>query len=248
MLLNKLENGLGNEKPLVLLFDWLFAKPAALAKYCDLYHRKGMDVLIINGRLIHFLWPPTGFKLVDHVLDYLLNGRADKDTFVVHAFSIGAYIYTLMMIQASEVEAFRPFRTRVVGQVFDSVVIGNYDNMSTGIASTFTANKAVRNSTLFLMNLYYNSTRKHTRDKYDEFVRHFIDSPIQVPTVVFYALNDPMSDPKALENMINIWKKDFPAFDVQTKSWEKSVHAAHLKFHEQDYLETWEKYIRNVVS
>ena len=247
MILKKLESRPGSDRPLVLLFDWLFAKPTALKKYCELYHKKEMDVLVINGKLRHFLWPPTGIKLAEHVLDYILNGRSGKDTFLVHAFSIGAYVYTLMMIQASHDEKFRPFRDRVLGQVLDSIVIGSYDNMSSGIASTFTANKTLKNSTLFLMNLYYNSTRKHTRDRYDEFVAHFIHSPIQVPTLVFYALNDPMSDPTALENMLTVWRRDLPPFDVQTKSWAKSVHAAHLKYHERDYKETLEKFIQKVV-
>ena len=247
MILKELENRPDGDRPLVLLFDWLFAKPAALSKYCDLYHNKGMDVLIINGKLRHFLWPHTGLKMAELVLDYLLNERSDKDSFLVHAFSIGAYVYTLMMIQASQDRKWQPFQDRVLGQVFDSIVIGNYDNMSTGIASTFTPNKAVRHFTLFLMNLYYNSTRKHTRDKYDEFVAHFIHSPIPVPTLVFYALNDPMSDSTALENMLTIWKRDVPSMDVQSKSWTESVHAAHLKYHEREYKETLEKYIQKLV-
>lgn len=248
MLLRRLDHGSRDDKPLVLMFDWLFAKPGALAKYCNLYHGKGMDVIVINGKLRHFLWPPTGFKLVDDVLDYIMKERSGREKLLVHAFSIGAYIYTLMMIHASSVEKYRQFKTNVVGQVFDSIVIGNYDNMSTGIASTFTRNKAVKSSTLCIMNAYYNMTRKHTRDKYDEFVHYFIHNPIQVPTLVLYALNDPMSDPQAVENMISTWRNKFSSFDVKEKCWEKSVHAAHIKFHEQEYVENWEEFMRKIVS
>lgn len=248
MLLRTLGHESRDDMPLVLMFDWLFAKPGALAKYCNLYHGKGMDVIVINGKLRHFLWPPTGFKLVDDVLDYVMKERSCRERFLVHAFSIGAYIYTLMMIHACDVEKYRQFKTNVVGQVFDSIVIGNYDNMSTGIASTFTRNKVVKTSTLCLMNAYYNMTRKHTRDRYDEFVHYFIHNPIQVPTLVLYSLNDPMSDPQAVGNMINTWKNKFPSFDVEEKFWEQSVHAAHIKFHEKEYVENWEEFMQKIVS
>ena len=246
MLLKKLTHGSRGDKPLVLMFDWLYAKPSAVAKYCNLYHSKGMDVLVINGKLQHFLWPPIGFKLANSVLEYLTKARSGKEKFLVHAFSIGAYNYTLMLIHASGEKKFKHLRANTVGQVLDSIVIGTYDNMSTGIASTFTPNKAVRSLTLFFMNTYYNLTRKHTRDRYDEYVHYFIHNPVEVPTLIFYSLNDPMCDTKAMRNLINTWRTNFPELDVAAKSWKKSVHAAHIKYHEQEYLESWENFIRKI--
>ena len=248
LVLKKVANKSRDDKPLVLLFDWLYAKPSALTKYCNLYHEQGMDVLLIKGRLRHFLWPPYGFKLADSVLEYTTEELVDSKRLIIHAFSIGAYNYTLTMIRASNEARFNQFRRKVIGQVFDSAVIGTYDNMSTGIAASFTKNKIIQHATLLTMNTYYNLTRKHTRDKYDEFMHCLIHNPIVVPTLIFYALNDPMCDSAAMQALISTWERNFPKLVADVKCWERSVHAAHLKLHEYEYRKVWDKFIQNILA
>lgn len=82
LLLNELEansvtsdwNTKKTEKPLVLLFDWLYAKPNQLRKYSALYHDIGLDVLTVTGRLSNFLWPPVGYKLAERNIQLSLCG------------------------------------------------------------------------------------------------------------------------------------------------------------------------------
>lgn len=122
-------------KPLVLLFLWLYAKPAHVAKYRALYHDIGLDVLTVRGKLSHFLWPPESFKLSDELFSFVKGGRPADEKILIHAFSLGAYNYTINM-KESEVkpEESGHFRDRVIGQIFDSIVIGTYESMSKGIA------------------------------------------------------------------------------------------------------------------
>lgn len=126
----------GVNKPLVLLFQWLYAKPSDVKKYCALYHDIGLDVLAVRGKISHFLWLPEGVKLAAELFCYLKEFRPPDEKILIHASSLGAYNYTIALM-ATEDEAskeYQNFRERVVGQIFDSVVIGTYEDMSEGIA------------------------------------------------------------------------------------------------------------------
>lgn len=236
---------LGNQpRKLVLLFDWLYAKPAAVERYCDLYHARGLDVLTVNGRLVHFLWPPEGYKLAKEILAYLDTTEEDL---IVHAFSVGAYIYTLcLMLAQREPEKFGHFRDRVKGQIFDSVVIGSYDHMSTGMTVALPGNNVMKKPILKVMDTYYNMTKQSTRDEFDRLVDLFKSQPIMVPTLLFYSYNDPMCYVPAMEEMIENWRRNLPDFDVKGKCWEDSIHAAHLKFHTEEYLESWNELMAKI--
>ena len=145
---------------LVLLFDWLYAKPTHLDRYCQLYHNLGLDVLTVHGKLVQFLWPPTGVKLGEDLMGYLLDTRQGNDRILVHAFSVGAYNYTICLWRALEdPDKFGKFRSLVCGQIFDSIVIGTYDNMSTGIAEALSP--STRKPVVKLMDTYYHMTKKH---------------------------------------------------------------------------------------
>ena len=122
------------KRPLVLIFQWLYAKPTSVKKYIDLYHQIGLDVLAIRGKLSHFLWPPVGKQLCVELFEYLHEYRPPHEKLLIHAFSVGAYNYTIAMEAAEQDEQETGyFRDRVVGQIFDSIVIGSYENLSSGL-------------------------------------------------------------------------------------------------------------------
>lgn len=244
LVLRSLNHSHVHKRKVVLLFDWLYAKPAAVEKYCNLYHDQGLDVLTIKGRLTHFLWPPAGYKLAESILKFVfLDGRHEL---LVHAFSIGAYIYSLcLMLSRREPKAYGEFRDRVKGQVFDSIVIGSYDHMSTGIAMALPGTNTMKTPILKMMDVYYNKTKETTRDEYDKLVDLFKMDPILVPTQLFYSYGDPMCYVPSVEQMVESWWA-IPDFDVTSKCWDKSIHAAHLKFHEEEYLTLWLRWISKI--
>ncbi|KAJ8319579.1 hypothetical protein KUTeg_002868 [Tegillarca granosa] len=240
--IKRTEQSVKKEKPLVIMFHWLYAKESALSKYCQLYHQRGLDILLVKGRLMHFLWPPKGNLLADEILNFLNTRCADEETYIIHAMSIGAYLYDICMLKSFNDSTGCKFRERVIGQIFDSVVLGTYDNMSTGIGEALPGGRIMRKPIINLMNIYFDVTKKTTKDEYDTLVKFFKENPILVPTQVYYSYNDPMCNKDVMEEMIENWRK-FSDFDLTVQSWEKSVHAAHLKFHEEDYLKTWNKFM-----
>ncbi|CAB1313750.1 unnamed protein product [Coregonus sp. 'balchen'] len=73
-------------KPLLLMIPWLGSRPQAVAKYCEIYFRKGLDVFIVASEL---LWPCWGLDYGARVLDVLQSDRFVSRPLLVHTFSIG---------------------------------------------------------------------------------------------------------------------------------------------------------------
>ncbi|KAK3602353.1 hypothetical protein CHS0354_013347 [Potamilus streckersoni] len=247
--LRKLPEDLGSKEDnaLVLIFDWLYAKPAAIEKYCKLYHDIGLDVLTVRGQLKHFLWPPFGVKLSEEIFNYLLTDRCNKKYFV-HAFSVGAYNYTICLKQSYEnSEKYGWFHKRVIGQIYDSIVMGTYEHMSTGIATAvLPGTPTTKRAILSVLNAYYDMTRKTTRDQYDALYTFVREHPTVVPTLLLYSLDDPMCDKEMINSMLAMWRKRLPEEYLDVHFWEKSVHAAHLKFHKAEYLQAWKNLMTKV--
>ncbi|XP_061193239.1 uncharacterized protein LOC133201449 [Saccostrea echinata] len=228
-------------RDLVLLFEWLYPNSKAVDKYCMLYHELGLNVLTIHGQLQHFLWPSQSAKLSQELLTFLKHKRnPEEDKYIVHAFSVGAYNFTTCSMQAtSQRKDFGFFRDNIRAQIFDSIVAGSYDHMSTGIGEAFSLPRPLRKPLQITMDSFYKLTKKHTTNIYDDMVNHFWQCPVKVPTLLIYSENDPMCDPSYMENRMTKWQKDFPDFDVTSVSWKKSVHAAHIKIHPEDYMRHW---------
>lgn len=72
-------------------------------------------------------------------------------------------------------------------------------------------------------------------------INAFWNSPVRAPTLFFFCENDVMSDPRAMEELIDSWRKD--GKEVAAKKWEDSTHAGHLKRHPQEYLSTLDNFL-----
>lgn len=228
-------------RDLVLFYEWLYPNAKAVDKYCMLYHENGFDVLTIKGQMASFVWPPVSVKLSQEILAFLKNKRNPiTDKYIIHAFSIGAYNFTTCsMISSSQSSEFGFFRENIRGQIFDSVVAGSYDHMVTGICESLSVPRPLRKPFHLFMDSFFMLTKKKTTDVYDQMVAHFWGSVAKVPTLVFYSENDPMCDATYVTREITQWKEK--QLDVTSVSWKKSIHAAHLKEHPQDYMREWNK-------
>ena len=228
-----------DNNPLVLFFPWLGATSGAIDKYCELYHKKGWDVLIVNATAKHFLWPPNAKVITKDVLDYVMSKSVqdERTDFIVHSMSIGAFIYTVLFVELqNQPGKYKEFQNKLRGQIFDSIVIGGLKHMGKGVAASITSNPLGDFSIRGLISMYLAVTRKHTVNYYDYTVKFFHDKPVTVPTLFYYALDDKFSDPNAMENLIGAWRAEHPKMDVTYKCWSKSVHAGHLRLHRQEYV------------
>ncbi len=84
--------------------------------------------------------------------------------------------------------------------------------------------------------LYFSTFKRQTVDYYDTGADAFLNSPVTAPALFFFCENDVMSDPRAMEEVIDYLRKR--GIDVTAKKWEDSTHAGHLKRHPQEYVTT----------
>ncbi|XP_049430061.1 transmembrane protein 53 isoform X1 [Epinephelus fuscoguttatus] len=220
-------------KPLMLMLPWLGSRPQALVKYCEIYFRTGFDVLVVESEVQEFLWPRWGLDHGKRLLELLHTERFVSRPLLVHAFSIGGYTFAQLLVHVSQdTQKYQALTQRIKGQVFDSLVVGSVEQMSTGLAKTLSPRweTVIKHVSL----LYFSMFRRQTVDYFNTSIDVFWNSPVTAPGLFFFCENDPLSNPRVMEELIDYWLKR--GVDVTAKKWEDSTHAGHLKRHPEEYL------------
>lgn len=118
---------------MLVFFSWLGAQPGAVAKYRDLYLDRGMDVLLVQSSVMHFLWPRWGLDYGLEVLKVLEEPRFSRRPVLVHASSIGGYTFTQILTHISQgPKEHTGLSRRVMGHIYDSLVVGTLEHMAIG--------------------------------------------------------------------------------------------------------------------
>ncbi|XP_041636974.1 uncharacterized protein LOC121505590 [Cheilinus undulatus] len=227
-------------RPLVLFFSWLGAQPGAVAKYRDLYLQRGMDVLLVQSSVMHFLWPRWGLEYGSEVLKVLEEPQFLDRPVLVHSASIGGYTFTQILTHiAQEPEKHAGLAQRMIGHIYDSLVVGTLEHMAVGLGKTLVPRleTLIKNAAM----LYFWLFKRHTADFYNSSIKVFHNSPITTPALFFYSENDALCNPLAMENCIDLWRKR--GMTVESRKWKESIHAAHMRCHPEDYVSTLQKYL-----
>lgn len=122
-----------NSRPLLLFFSWLGAQPGPISKYRDLYLNRGMDVLVVQSGVMHFLWPRWGLSYGLEVLKLLEEPQFSGRPVLIHATSIGGYTFTQILTHiARGRKEHTGLAQRVMGHIYDSLVFGTLEHMAIG--------------------------------------------------------------------------------------------------------------------
>ncbi|XP_067110628.1 transmembrane protein 53-like isoform X2 [Osmerus mordax] len=230
-------------RPLLLLFPWLGARPAGIAKYRDLYLGRGLDVLVVESNVWLFLWPRWALEYGAEVLQVLGDPRFTQRPLLVHASSIGGFTFTqLLMHMAQGPGELSHLARRVRGQVYDSMVVGSLEQMATGLGKTLFPRMEVLVRRLALG--YFWLFKTHTADTYLNCIQVFYNSPVTSPALFFFCENDCLCNPVAMEAVIDHWRKR--GVVVETRKWKESIHAGHLRCHPQEYLSMLETFVNSL--
>ncbi|KAJ1162527.1 hypothetical protein NDU88_002995 [Pleurodeles waltl] len=229
-------------RPLLLLLPWLGSKSSAIIRYCQLYLEPGFDVLVIESSVRHFLWPRHGMAYASEILELLKNEKAfSSRPLYVHAFSIGAYTFTLMLLHMGQhSQQYRGTMERIKGQVYDSLVIGSIERMAIGVAKMISSHwqPVVKSSLL----LYFSLLKRYTVDYYNDAINVFWQGPPTCPALFFYCEDDPLSDHVLIARLIETWQKR--GLQVVGKGWKSSKHAGHLRRHPQEYQDALNNFLQ----
>ncbi|XP_057712358.1 uncharacterized protein LOC130929286 [Corythoichthys intestinalis] len=226
-------------RPLLLFFSWLGAHPGAAAKYYDAYLARGMDVLLVQSSVMHFLWPGWGLNYGMEVLKVLEGPEFTGRPLLVHASSIGGYTFTQVLVNVVNSSEHSEVSHRVVGHIYDSLVAGTLEHMATGLGRTLAPlmERVIKNTAM----LYFWLFKGSTADVYQRAVRVFASSPVTAPALFFSSRDDALCDPDALDAVVSGWRRRGVA--VRSRTWEVSKHAAHMRCHPQEYRETLEAFL-----
>lgn len=230
-------------KPILLLLPWLGSRPQAIAKYCEIYFRTGFDVLVVESVVSQFLWPRWGLEYGGHVLELLESERFSQRPLLVHAFSIGGYIFAQVLVHvAKDTQRYQGLTNRIRGHIYDSLVMGSLEHMANGLGKTMLPRMEglVKSASL----LYFRVFKHQTVDYFNSSISAFWNTPVMAPALFFYCENDALCDYKSLEKMAEFWRSRGQT--VETKKWKESVHAGHLRVHPQDYLSTLEYFVQSL--
>ncbi|XP_032360518.1 uncharacterized protein LOC116672775 [Etheostoma spectabile] len=229
--------------PLLLFFSWLGAQPRAVGKYRDLYLDRGMDVLLVQSNVMHFLWPRWGLDHGLKVLKVLEEPQFSGRAVLVHTSSIGGYTFTQTLTHIAQGQKkYAWLAQRVIGHIYDSLVVGTLHHMAIGLGRTLMPrfSNLVKNVAM----LYFWLFKTHTADFYNNSIQVFRNSPITAPALFFFSENDALCDLADMETLIDLWRKR--GVTVESRKWKESKHAAHMLCHPEDYLFTLEKFLNSL--
>ncbi|XP_054480918.1 uncharacterized protein LOC129112727 isoform X2 [Anoplopoma fimbria] len=232
-----------SSRPLLLFFSWLGAQPAGMGKYRDLYLDRGMDVLLVQSKVMHFLWPRWGLDYGLEVLKVLEQPQFSGRAVLVHASSIGGFTFTQTLTHiAQRGKQHTDLAQRVKGHIYDSLVVGSLEHMAIGLGKTLfpRIESFVKNAAM----LYFWLFKSHTADFYNNGIQVFHNSPITTPALFFFSENDALCNPADVGKLIDHWRKR--GVTVESKKWKESKHAAHLRCHPEEYLSTLEKFLNSL--
>ncbi|XP_028306151.1 uncharacterized protein LOC114465374 isoform X2 [Gouania willdenowi] len=234
---------LEEHKPLMLMLPWLGASPKAMSKYCEIYFRTGFDVLVVESEVQEFLWPRWGLDNGKRLMDMLHSEPLVSRPLLVHAFSIGGYTFSnLLMLMSEDAQKYQELNKRIKGQVFDSLVLGSVDRMTTGLGKTLFPRLA--KLVKFLSSVYFRLFPRQTLDYFNAAVNIFWNTPVKAPALFFSCDNDELSDAQTLDKLIAHWRGS--GIDVVCQKWLTSTHAGHLRRYPQEYVSTLSRFIHSL--
>lgn len=85
------------------------------------------------SKVLGFVWPRRGLEDGRTLLELLESERFVSRPLLVHAFSIGGYTFSQLLVHVSkDAHKYQAFKKRIAGQIYDSMVAGSLEHMATG--------------------------------------------------------------------------------------------------------------------
>lgn len=112
-----------NSKPIVALLGWNSAQDKHLAKYSEIYEKKGFDTIRISANPFStFIFLHRAKNVAQNLLDILVEMKSDQDrSIIIYAFSMGGFNVYHFIRQAISSPEHQHFNSiHVVGCIFDS--------------------------------------------------------------------------------------------------------------------------------
>lgn len=231
---------------MVVIFFFHGARERVMKKYCNEYHSYSFDVMCVPSYLKTFVRPTKSKKLARKVLSFLKASCASYSRIIIHAFSMGAYHFSVCMREMTiNPELYSNLQDKIKAVIYDSLTINCLGNLARMSGKAVFRNKILATSTRLTMSMYFCLTHPWTVRFYRECEELFEQKPLNVPTLLFTCKNDRMCQYDFILEMIKNWRvRDNVEVDIQV--WDDSEHCGHLRRHENDYRNALSAFINGV--
>lgn len=246
--LRRLQRNQGNEEAVpnkatslvVIFLPFNRTTADCINSYCNLYHKHGIDVLLVRGHFKDVLSPSSGQKLARQVLDYLTNNETPLNVgkFLLHSVSSGDYLYVLLLNELKEQPVkYRIARQKISGHVFDSM------NISAPLSLKLFPinNDIVFNVSEKLFHFYWRTSGNFHEKVMDAFKQ----DPPKGNILVFYSFGDDGRSSRLIDKMIKIWQND-GVTDIAVSSCVNSDHERLICQHPARYTRAIDTFVTKI--
>lgn len=219
-----------SRRDVIVCIGWMGCKEKHLDNVARLWLSLSPMASIITYKPSPFdvLWPRRGVQTAERIVASLPHGCR----VVVHGFSTGGYLYSLMM--HSFVSAIRSHRCKVSGCVFDCAV--DMEGIPDGMANAVSQHKLVQAIVRSMTSMYLSISYAVITHMYIKASDLFKNPPaeLQVPILVLAGGNDSIASVSTQEKVVLGWKSQ--GIPCSIKIFDGSKHCQLIVHSPQRYL------------
>lgn len=228
--------------PIVLIYAWLNANPKHIGKYVNIYKNKGFEIVQIELKTTQFMKPKKVKIIANELIEVLKEKK--KQPLLVHVFSVGAYFHTETMTMIEEKNDCESLKTRYKGQILDSMVFMNMDNILEGVSKSFSDNQLIQKILFNIMDSYFKIFYSSVTIHYVKAHSFFNNNPFRIPSLFFCSSNDTIGS----EGPVNECVQNYEAREilVRKQCWDYSSHCAHYVKYSNEYMEKLNSFLKDI--
>ncbi|XP_078671006.1 transmembrane protein 53-like [Branchiostoma floridae x Branchiostoma belcheri] len=232
-------------KPLVLIFAWMLPQRKHMQKFENIYLARGCDVMTINIQPLQLMLPKTGAQVIaSKVADFVHQPENARRPLLVHAFSVGGYLYSETLLKSLENSPEEGgMKDRIMGQIFDSPV--DFGGIPDGLPAAMFKSPLIRATLRTLIKTYMAVMYKPVTSNYIRASEIFHHNPVRSPALFLYSKVDPVGTVASIERAARTYvKKGGPP--VYYKCWDDSPHVQHMYKHPIEYVEIMDSFLSHL--
>ncbi|UXI18887.1 forkhead box l1 [Sarcoptes scabiei] len=236
-----------SKRPLILLFGWMLSKEQHLNVYRKFWFERGWDVLSCRTLPMHLLLPSRGGRRnAEKMFEFLVSRASMYDEILVHAFSVGGYQLGEFACLLDERKSFDPKAKKMLDSfkaiLIDSCVFA-FD-APVGLSKAITNHRIVQPLLEKTFSTFLNVTSPFTLKRYVRVSDYLFKNEINIPGLVLFSKNDPVSSIPLNMKLHDGWKSNNPL--TEYKCWDDSPHVLHYKNHQEEYTKVVDDFVANL--
>ncbi|XP_023016825.2 transmembrane protein 53 [Leptinotarsa decemlineata] len=245
-----------NEKkvPVILLFGWAGCKDKYLAKYSEIYERKGLITLRYIAPVKCLFWKRYQMiTIAENLVKFLIDLNFDNNPIIVHCFSNGgAFMYQNFSLALNK----SPKPLQIKGVIFDSApgrrrIISLYRAISAILQGNVFYNVFMSFiMTMFLSTIWIYEVISNCINPRPNFQSNPLENlkyeKNKWPQLFIYSKNDNLIPHTDIEYFADFRKK--MGVDVTTICYDTSLHVKHLPENRQSYMKSVYNFINKCLN